>query len=226
MKRLTKDSIITALQIVGIIGLLSYSAYKGNPASKEKVQHAAVLNSAVELRTNMHNLWEEHVAWTRNVMLCVVDELPGTDQAIKRLQQNKTDIGNAIKPYYGVEAGDKLTEFLYTHNNIALEVVKAAKAGNTLALEQAKEKWYVNADAISEFLGNENPYWAFADMKLLIKDHLLITTDLALQRIQKNYTAEVITYDKANSEILKMADILTDGIAKQFPEKFIAASTK
>ena len=36
MKRLTKDSIITALQIVGIIGLLSYSAYKETLLQKKK----------------------------------------------------------------------------------------------------------------------------------------------------------------------------------------------
>src|ERR1035437_5632774 len=64
------------------------------------------------LKTNMRKLWEDHVTWTRNVILCLVDELPGVDQAVKRLMQNQTDIGNAIKPYYGEEAGKKLTEML------------------------------------------------------------------------------------------------------------------
>src|SRR6478735_11405694 len=65
--------------------------------------------AANELRTNMRKLWEDHVTWTRNVILCLTDGLPGTDQAVKRLLKNQDDIGNAIKPVYGEATGTKLT---------------------------------------------------------------------------------------------------------------------
>ena len=45
-----------------------------------------------ELRTGMRQLWEDHVTWTRNVILCVMDGLPGTDQAVARLLKNQDDI--------------------------------------------------------------------------------------------------------------------------------------
>jgi len=65
-----------------------------------------------ELRAAMHKLWEDHITWTRNVILNIMDGLPGTDQAVTRLLKNQDDIGNAIKPYYGDAAGTELTRLL------------------------------------------------------------------------------------------------------------------
>src|SRR5688572_26443352 len=59
---------------------------------------SAKRSEAEELRTNMRKLWEDHVTWTRNVIFCVIDDLPGAEQATARLLKNQDDIGNAIKP--------------------------------------------------------------------------------------------------------------------------------
>jgi hypothetical protein len=176
--------------------------------------------AANELRTNMRKLWEDHVTWTRNVILCLTDGLSGTDQAVKRLLQNQDDIGNAIKPVYGEAAGNKLAALLHDHIIIAADVVKAAKAGDNAALDVANKKWLANADEISTFLSKANPNWKEGDMKKMMHDHLKLTTDEAVARIKKDYDADVAAYDKVHNEILEMSDMLTDGIVKQFPDKF------
>lgn len=218
---------VTSLLIVAFIVLFSNYGCSSNVKSKENSpdKTLVVSDQAGELKTNMRKLWEDHVTWTRNVILCLVDDLPGADQAVKRLLQNQVDIGNAIKPYYGEEAGKKLTDLLTPHITIAAEVVKAAKAGNTTALDEANKKWHANADEISAFLSTANPAWALADMKMMMDDHLKLTTDEAVQRIKKDYDADVIAYDKVHNEILKMSDMLTEGIIKQFPEKFEISGT-
>lgn len=219
MKKVTKLFSAITLLIAVLISSPSFSQMK---MENKKTTSAT---SAAALKTNMRQLWEEHVTWTRNVILCIVDELPGTDQAVKRLLQNQVDIGNAIKPYYGEEAGKKLTALLTPHITISAEVVKAAKAGNTAALDEANKRWYANADEISEFLNKANPNWKLTEMKMMMNDHLKLTTDEAVQRIKKDYDADVIAYDKVHLEILQMSDMLADGIVKQFPEKFKSGST-
>ena len=173
-----------------------------------------------ELRTGMRQLWEDHVTWTRNVILCVMDGLPGTDQAVARLLKNQDDIGNAIKPYYGDDAGKKLTDLLRVHITTAADLLKAAKSDNNAAFDEANKKWTANADEISDFLSKANPNWPLDDMKTMMHDHLKLTTEEAVARKKKDYDADVKAYDKVHDEILKMSDMLTDGIVKQYPDKF------
>jgi len=176
--------------------------------------------AANELRTNMRKLWEDHVTWTRNVICCLTDGLPGADQAVTRLLKNQDDIGNAVSSYYGNDAGKKLTSLLHEHITTAADVVKAAKKDDKKALDSANKKWYDNADEISAFLNGANPNWGLDDMKTMMHDHLKFTTDEAVARIKKDYEGDIKAYDKVHDEILKMSDMLSDGIVKQFPDKF------
>lgn len=177
-------------------------------------------NAGADLKTDMRKLWEDHVTWTRNVVLNIIDDLPGTDEAVKRLMRNQDDIGNAIKPYYGEEAGKKLTDLLHTHISQAADLLKAAKKDDNAAFEAVNKKWKENADEISTFLSKANPNWKLAEMKKMMQDHLAFTTEEAVARKKKDYAADVIAYDKVHDEILEMSDMLSMGIIQQFPDKF------
>lgn len=228
MKKTTTAYSAFTLLFASLIFLVSYSSCLSNDGTKEKSTDSTEMvtempmaeNKSHDLKIAMNKLWEDHVIWTRNVILCLVDGLPGADLAVKRLMQNQVDIGNAIKPYYGEDAGNKLTELLKAHIAISADVVKSAKAENTTALDEANKRWYANADEISTFLSKANPNWAFAEMQMMMNDHLKLTTDEAVQRIKKDYSADIKAYDKLHEQILKMSAMLADGIIKQFPEKF------
>jgi len=220
-----KTFFLTAFAAVILIGMSSCnnpgtSNTSSTNDSTSMSKSAATSKGAADLHTAMRKLWEDHVTWTRNVICCLVDNLPGADQAVKRLMKNQDDIGDAIKPYYGDDAGKKLTALLHDHIAISADVVKSAKANNKAGLDSANKKWYDNADQISSFLSGANPNWPLEDMKSMMHDHLKLTTDEAVARIQKDYDADIAAYDKVHDEILKMADMLSDGIVKQYPDKF------
>jgi hypothetical protein len=173
-----------------------------------------------DLRLAMRQLWEDHVSWTRLFIVSALSDLPDKQATTERLLKNQTDIGNAIKPFYGEAAGTKLTGLLREHILIAADIVAAAKAGDSGKLEPAKARWVSNADEIAAFLSGANPKnWPAADMKKMMHDHLDLTTAELTARLNKDWAADVAAYGKVREQILHMSDMLAAGIASQFPEK-------
>jgi hypothetical protein len=170
----------------------------------------------------MRKLWEDHITWTRLFIVSFSANLPDQQAITDRLLQNQVEIGNAIKPFYGDAAGTKLTALLKEHILGAVEVLKAAKSGETAALNTANTKWQTNADQIATFLNGANSEnWPLATMKSEMKTHLDLTLSEASNRLKGNYAEDVRDYDKVHEHILHLADTLSTGIQKQFPEKFM-----
>jgi hypothetical protein len=176
---------------------------------------------AVAFTRAMDKLWEDHITWTRMVIVDFAAGLPDLQVAEARLLRNQVDIGNAIKPYYGAAAGKKLTKLLRTHILEAVPVLADAKDGDQAKLQSALAAWYANAHQIALFLSKANPKsWKLAAMDKMMKRHLALTTDEGVARIQGNWTADVAAYDKVHAEILQMSKMLSSGIIQQFPNRF------
>jgi hypothetical protein len=179
----------------------------------------------------MRKLWEDHITWTRMVIvgtLPVISDctdctgvLADLEASTDRLLQNQADIGNAIKPFYGDAAGNQLTALLREHILIAAEILQAAKNNDTAALNNAIARWYDNADDIAEFLNAANPEnWPLEEMKVMMREHLDLTLQEAVAYLGEDYAASIAAYDLVHNQALDMADMLSDGIIKQFPKKF------
>lgn len=176
---------------------------------------------AMELHDAMRKLWIDHVAWTRMYIISAAAGLPDAKPTTDRLLQNQADIGNAVAGYYGAEAGTKLTALLKDHILQAAELVTASKAGDQAKATDAKTRWYKNADEIAAFLSAANPkHWPVETLKSAMKMHLDQTLEEASDRIQGKYDEDIKDYDEIVAHILMMADMLSSGIVKQFPEKF------
>jgi hypothetical protein len=178
-------------------------------------------SSALAFHDQMRKLWEDHVTWTRLAIVDFADGSEGFDATAARLLQNQVDIGNAIKPFYGNAAGTRLTALLHDHITIAVEIMQAAKDGDTAAFNDADARWYANANAIADFLAKANPrFWPQALMRDDMKVHLDQTLAEASDELNGNFTASVNDYDAVHLHILNMADMLSSGIIGAFPSHF------
>ena len=208
--------------VIGLLAafvLLVVTGMSDAVVKKEKVGNCPT-KSEISLRMGMRALWEDHIAWTRDYIVSAVNGLEGTDKIAARLLKNQEDIGNAIKPYYGDAAGDKLTALLKDHILIAAELVSAAKAGDNAKAADAEKRWYSNGDEIAAFLSGANPNWSKESLKEMLDAHLSLTKAVAVASITKDFDSEIAASDKNKEHMLMMADALSAGIVKQFPEKF------
>jgi hypothetical protein len=186
--------------------------------------HARISPSELELRQDLRRLWEDHITWTRLAIISLTTDSPDTEATVGRLLENQTDIGDAVKPFYGEAAGNELTRQLRLHILIAADVVAAARAGDQAELAAAQARWLANADDIAAVLASVNPkHWPLARMQAEMHKHLDLTTQEAVARLQGDWSADVAAYDQIHDHILHMSDLLSDGLVKQFPQRFRAS---
>ena len=182
---------------------------------------AAISKTEFALRQDMRKLWEDHVTWTRLAVISLTTDSPDTQATVARLLRNQTDIGNAIKPFYGAAAGKQLTALLREHILVAADLIAAAKAGDQEALGTQQARWTANADRIAALLSKANPrFWKPGEMRAMMRSHLRLTTDEVVARLQGDWAADVRAYDRIHVQILHMADMLSDGLVGQFPARF------
>ncbi|HBC91798.1 MAG TPA: hypothetical protein DCZ10_02550 [Pelotomaculum sp.] len=174
-----------------------------------------------DLKSSMRMVWEQHVAWTRMTIISIAENLQDLEPTTKRLLRNPTDMAALLKPYYGEEKASKFESLMREHLVIAAQLVKAAKEGNSKLAADLEKKWYTNADEIAAYLNSINPYWSEEMFKEMLHVHLALTKAEAVARLNKNYTTDIATYDKIELQALEMADAFTEGIVKQFPNKFL-----
>lgn len=174
-----------------------------------------------EFKAEMRYLWADHATWTRLVIIGILDQSSDATNGLTRLLDNQVDIGNAIKPYYGDAAGQALTDLLTEHIVVAGDLLIAARDGNSSGFDAAYAKWYKNGDDISALLNSANPEnWKLDAMKAHMKHHLDLTLAEAVAHLEGRHGDEVKVYDQVFEQLMGLSDMLADGIAKQFPDKF------
>ena len=205
--------------IVAAMATLAIGAVVGTSAAP--AHDRTLTPKALAFHDGMRALWQSHGTWTERAIVDFVGGLPDTQLAVARLLQNQTEIGNAVKPFYGRSAGNALTTLLKGHINAAVALLAAAKSGDSAAIATARATFYANGDRIARFLHAANPqHWSVRAMRSMMRMHLDQVVALAVDQLQGRYAAAVRLYDVYIAHILDMADMLSTGIMQQFPARF------
>ncbi|GAB3807628.1 hypothetical protein GCM10028798_32520 [Humibacter antri] len=218
---------LTAMGLLGVGGLTGCTAtgseggHTAGSVADVSAQHStSSVSKKIALYSAMSDLWAQHMEWTYITVTAFAQGSSSLTPSLDRLLQNQADLGNAIKPFYGAEAGDQLTVLLKAHINDAVPVLTAAKAGDTTALNKAVTAWYANAKEIGDFLAAANPHWNKAEMEQMMKTHITQTIAYATDALGGDYTKAVTDYGLAEQHMEQMAGMLSAGIIQQFPNKF------
>ena len=217
---MNKFTIVTTVALCLALHAALPTVSSAQAPSRVSAGASAQSASAVSLKQDMRKLWTDHVVWTRDYIIAAVADQPDAKAAATRLMKNQEDIGNAVATFYGAPAGQQLTTLLKEHITIAVDLIKAAKANDKVGQQQANSRWQQNAMQIADFLSKANPNWPKDTLVDLMKKHLVTTTNEVVARLNKDWEADVRAFDEVYEHILHMADALSDGIVKQFANKF------
>ena len=202
--------------------LVALAVSSGNAAhAHETAAPSSITQKELALRSSMRVLWEDHVTWTRLAVIGLVGGTPDAEAAVGRLLRNQSDIGKAFVPFYGKRAGAALTAELRKHILIAADLIAAAKAGDDAKVAAEQRRWQQNADDIAALVSALNPRtWKRAALRSMLHEHLRLTTDEVVARLQGDWAADVAAYDRIHEHALTMADALSSGLVAQFPGRF------
>ena len=176
-----------------------------------------MVGDVMDLRDYFRLLWDQHVEWTRMAVMGQLHDLPETDLIVQRLLRNPEDFADVLAPFYGDRAAAEFQKLLTAHLTIASEIVKAVKANDTKAVAEADQRWHDNADQIAAFLAALNPYWKEEDWNAMLEEHLNLLSENVDQMAEGDYADSIEGYDEMELQALEMADMMSEGIAMQFP---------
>ena len=185
--------------------------------SKGEVAHPDPIY-ANDLRVGMRKLWVSNAIWMREYIVNTIEGDLSLDAASKRLAKSQDDIGRAFAPFYGAETGSKVTTLLRQHTSLVKEMIEASMAKNTAKLTEADKRWRANADSITTLLSTVNPTnWPMATIQPVLAGGMNLTIAETNARLKRDYNKDVETFDNILATSLNLADMLSDGIIKQFP---------
>ena len=306
-------------------------------APRDTTRSAAV--SRATFHDRMRELWNDHIVYTRNFIVSAAAGTADTAEVAQRLLRNQDEIGEAIKPYYGDQAGTQLASLLRNHIQLAAKTVAAAK-GNSVSMQngmnmqdttggkylsqtsrlgenrvadtvkarsgdttqikanaqyptnagrlndttrtrtsrtqtdtsrnrsqypsptarndsslaqnrmtqtqgqqygqslssqttvdstslnQAIAALKANGDSIATLLATANPRgFAQETMKGAIQQHITLLLKEATAHLKKDWSGSISAFDESEHQAMQMADMLSEGIMKQFPSRFTNKTT-
>lgn len=193
----------------------------------ERSQAAAPNPAKVaELKMALRDLYVGHIFWVRDLVISTrLGQTGAVSEADEYGLKNARAIGESIAPIYGQAAGDKFATLFTGHYSAVKSYMNAAFANNfkgSAALKKAAlDKLTKNADEIAAFVSSANPNLPKATVYGLLVTHAQQHITSIEATAKKDWSAEADMWEPMVKHIYTLTDALADGIAKQFPDKFL-----
>lgn len=160
----------------------------------------------------MRDAWSKHVWWTREVILSIVNGLPGTNESVAKLLKNPAEMASHFAPSSGPAILKQMSDLFTIHLKMGGDIVTAAKDGDMRKVENLTRQWYANADDIARFYANINPRYSEKAVREMFYEHLRLTLTEAAQEIKGQYAEAINTFDRIQDGARQMADYFAAGV--------------
>jgi len=201
-----------------IIGLV-VGIVVGLPIGNMLVQSEA---KALDLRLTLRDLWVDHIFWARSAVIAAkLGDKEAMNVSIQKVLDNAKKMSSAVATIYGKEAGDRLLQLLNGHAKGVVDYAVGALSKDEALKSKANQDLYRNAEDIANFLSSANPRnWSKETLLALLNGHVGHHIMQINTIVAGDWEKESGVWKEMVSNVYQIADALTDGIVKQFPDKF------
>ena len=208
---------VTAL-LLSLVLSISGSMTTYSAPDEPVVVYAEPIISSAELQLALRDLWTGHIFWLRSyVVASHYEDAAAADAADAKTVENARAIADAIVPFYGPEAGNKLFGLLAGHYRAVKDYMKARFAGGKG--EAATKNLTANAAEIAAFLSGANPHLPRETVLTLLLAH----GGHHIQQInvieKGDFSSEAASWDAMLAHMHQISDALAGALARQFPDK-------
>ena len=171
------------------------------------------------LQVNMRKLWEDHVSWTRMYIISATANAPDKAATLDRLMKNQDDIGNAMRCSMGTArdrsspassrttSGSPASSWMQRRSPTSRRSrMPRSDGARTRTSSRCSWRPRIRRTEVD-------------DLKTMLHQHLDLTTKEVTAYLGKDWKGSIEAYDKVRDQALEMADALSSGIMKQFPQK-------
>lgn len=218
-----KLSIIAAAAVLGLsLAACTSTAPSASHQAPAAASASASAQTAPKLHAAMRGLWQGHISATRDYALAVhAGNAAAAQKAEGDVVANAKQISGAVAGFYGQAAGDGIFKLLAGHWGGVKALTNAAKARDAAAEDQAMATLSSNASEIAKFLAGANPKnWTVDGLQGALLMHAGDHRQ-QLDAMMANAPAaqQAQLWGDMQHHMDMIADVLSDGIAKQFPDK-------
>jgi hypothetical protein len=172
--------------------------------------------SPEELNKLLRLLYSQATMWTRAYIVSVFSDMEDIEVVENRLYESGRDLSNLFRVYFSDDISNQFENHIREYYNYFIETVQYLKVNNMDLASESEDKWRSKGVELAQFLSSINPYWELQQFLDLIQDHIDMTKDQIMQRLNKEYALEVYHYDFIEYHSLMIADIISAGIINLF----------
>ncbi|KHE68529.1 hypothetical protein [Halobacillus sp. BBL2006] len=176
---------------------------------------------AVELRSQLDNLFSEHAYLAVETMRKGAEGASDFEHATAALSSNTEDLTAAIESVYGKEAGEKFNEMWSSHIGYFVDYVKATgnedEEAKQMALDELNQYRQDFSKFISEATGNRLKADALAEGLQMHVNQLIGAFDAY---VAGNYEEAYMKEREAIEHMYGVSKGMSSAIVNQFPDKF------
>lgn len=188
----------------------------------DRVTKAVTPSTAPKLHAAMRSLWRGHIDTTRDYARAVhAGDSGAAQRAETAVVDNAKQIASAVGGYYGQGAADGTLKLLAGHWQGVKALTDTARAKNAAGEQKAMDALAANASEIAKFFAGVNPKnWTVSGLQsalLAHAGHHKLQVDAMMANAPAAEQARLWTEMQKHMDMI--ADVLADGIAKQFPDK-------